>query len=589
MFTINEKNLRKSEGEGLMVKPQQSVVTKPGKSALGRRTFGARFFRYRLDSNVKYFSSRYEQSATRSWKNSALHRLISYIVSRFFPPYERTSEEDDSADRLLYMRLGLLTLYFAAHFVLLSYHVWDHSLLQLPPEAPKFKYTALALREKLNRFIELVHPHVHGHPHLHVSLATAMRRCLGFTVLEWVALLRLTIVPNSRTRSRLFGLVAAMSSFIHISSIFFGGLPTKAVLFPDVWDYIDLRLQTNVFANGSARFEDVLRNIQPTRMPSVDTSQTIYFLNPRQYFRFSSPLQDVQDYPLPVFVLPLLYFLHVLDIAGALLYLISAYCWVHPRDLIYPAAFLSILLGISSAFLTGIPKPNAGDHHWVNFRRDHLGKNFRLPDRRAPPVRITKYILMKDGVEVAADIYLPKALVQQIVCSVPNSLYQSFYRTAFRLSDCIKFNQEESNSFSLLRTGIPTYLMVTRYNRRMTVHWPFTFLSLWGQPRGESTTNIWSWQFVDSLVANDYAFVVADTRGTGNSKSNTKHKTGYLRQNRVFYDTLLTSSVNTTALFCNAAGASSGNRPVDLSPAELYDLAVGLSVSVIHDHTCQSH
>lgn len=434
------------------------------------------------------------------------------------------------ANKLLYTRLCLLTLYFVGHYILLSFDVWNHAAFQVAPPEPVFNLSedSPGQHTQLQQFTQLVHPHVHGHPHLNVPLASAMRRCIGFAVLEWVALLRLTIIPNRHTRARLFGLLAALSLFLNLTGAWFGGLSTKAVLFPDLWDFIDTRLQVNVFAPQKS-FDQIFRSVDTRRLPSVDTSQILYFLHPLNYLRPPADTVFVQNgiSPLPFFTFPTLFFLHLSDTVGALLFVIAAYAFLQPLDLIYPATFLALLLGIASAFVTGIPKPNAGDHHWINFREAHLGRDFTLPDRRNPPALITKYITMSDGVEIAADIYLPASIMSQIVCTVPDSFYQRFYRTAFHLPPC------SSHSAAPSHLKIPTYLMVTRYNRRMTVRWPFTFLSFWGQPKGEATTNVWSWQFVDTLVSNQYALVVADTRGTG---------------------------------------ASFGTRPVDLSPAELFDL-----------------
>ncbi|KAF7457655.1 hydrolase CocE/NonD family protein [Cryptosporidium felis] len=85
---------------------------------------------------------------------------------------------------------------------------------------------------------------------------------------------------------------------------------------------------------------------------------------------------------------------------------------------------------------------------------------------------------MDDGVKIAVDVYLPR----------------------------VRFGHKT----------LPTVVDITRYNRRMEVHWPFTLFSLWGEPKSTSM-NIWSWQITQTFIPNFYAVVVVDTRGTGAS------------------------------------------------------------------------
>ncbi|KAH7647155.1 alpha beta hydrolase [Cryptosporidium bovis] len=133
---------------------------------------------------------------------------------------------------------------------------------------------------------------------------------------------------------------------------------------------------------------------------------------------------------------------------------------------------------------------NANDHHWYKFNTTELtffktsSGNIHTGDFRGPtstnypPLFYSEYITMDDGVKIAVDVYLPR----------------------------IKF----------LYKSLPAIVDITRYNRRMDVHWPFTLFSLWGEPRSTSM-NIWSWQITQTFIPNNYAVVVVDTRGTGAS------------------------------------------------------------------------
>jgi hypothetical protein len=422
------------------------------------------------------------------------------------------------ADSLLYMRLFCLTLYFILQYICLRFNVWNHPAFVSPPREPTLPNAGLGSPDSLfDAFVELTHTHIYGHTHLNVSLTTAMRRSLGFALIEFILLLHIQNFRNRKVRNRLLGLLAAVSIFIHVSSHIYGGFEIKNVLFPSLWEHIDLRLHANYFYPEKTTL-DIIR-LFSSRLKNFKILQTTHILDPFVYLRFSfglySPITPQITNPLPGFIFAIIYLLHLLDIIGALLAMFIVYTLLKPLDLMIPGGLLLVLLSITSTFVSKIPKPNAKDHHWINFQSHNISKNYKLVNYTTPPIRISKYVVMDDSTRIAVDVYLPYNIVHTIVCSFPDLSYKEFYQSKFKLSTCTNeaLLQRE-------RLKIPTYLMITRYNRRITVHWPFTMLSFWGQPSGESTVNLWSWQFVDTLVSNDYALVIADTRGTGTALLN---------------------------------------------------------------------
>ncbi|OII74554.1 alpha beta hydrolase [Cryptosporidium ubiquitum] len=183
------------------------------------------------------------------------------------------------------------------------------------------------------------------------------------------------------------------------------------------------------------------------------------------------------------------------DFFGFITALRMVFTYVHLLDGIILSIYLCMVVGIGLPLMQeGLLGPknscNANDHHWykfdtheITFFRDESGKirtgDFRGPtSTNYPPLFYSEYITMDDGVKIAVDIYLPR----------------------------IRFGYKT----------LPTVVDITRYNRRMDVHWPFTLFSLWGEPKSVSM-NIWSWQITQTFIPNFYAVVVVDTRGTGAS------------------------------------------------------------------------
>lgn len=189
--------------------------------------------------------------------------------------------------------------------------------------------------------------------------------------------------------------------------------------------------------------------------------------------------------------------------------------------------------------------PCLQDGHWVDFGvQKELGN---MQDASGaymaanPPLMYSEYLPMRDGVRLAADIYLPHSfenfahswallqhrqhMLRQVATNAKrrlelilnrqddtgaerlNTLLQCFEKIAARLKESEEKLREQVDK-------IPVYLEITRYNRRSEHFWPFTLLSIWRHPRGASL-NMWSWQTQQLLVANQYAVVVVDTRGSG--------------------------------------------------------------------------
>ncbi|KAK9174303.1 X-Pro dipeptidyl-peptidase (S15 family) family protein [Cryptosporidium meleagridis] len=183
------------------------------------------------------------------------------------------------------------------------------------------------------------------------------------------------------------------------------------------------------------------------------------------------------------------------DFFGFITALRMVFAYVHLFDGVILGIYLCMVVGIGLPLMQeGLLGPknscNANDHHWykfdtreITFFRDESGKirtgDFRGPtSTNYPPLFYSEYITMDDGVKIAVDVYLPR----------------------------IRFGYKT----------LPTVVDITRYNRRMDVHWPFTLFSLWGEPKSVSM-NIWSWQITQTFIPNFYAVVVVDTRGTGAS------------------------------------------------------------------------
>ncbi|KAH8739636.1 hypothetical protein FG386_001193 [Cryptosporidium ryanae] len=183
------------------------------------------------------------------------------------------------------------------------------------------------------------------------------------------------------------------------------------------------------------------------------------------------------------------------DFYGFITALKMVFTYVHLLDMSILFSYLTLVVVIGLPLMQeGLLGPknkcNANDYHWYKFNTTELtffktfSGNIHTGDFRGPtstnypPLFYSEYVTMDDGIKIAVDVYLPR----------------------------VKF----------LYKSLPTIVDITRYNRRMDVHWPFTLFSLWGEPRSTSM-NIWSWQITQTFIPNNYAVVVVDTRGTGAS------------------------------------------------------------------------
>ncbi|KAL7067854.1 X-Pro dipeptidyl-peptidase S15 family protein [Cryptosporidium serpentis] len=185
----------------------------------------------------------------------------------------------------------------------------------------------------------------------------------------------------------------------------------------------------------------------------------------------------------------------IVDFYGFVISLKMIFLYVHWFDFTALVTYLTILINTGLPLMReGMLGPynscNGNDHHWYKFNTKdimhiksssgtmHFGDFRASASSSYPPLFYSDYILMRDGIKIAIDVYLPRNYFK----------YKS----------------------------LPTVVDITRYNRRMNIHWPFTLFSLWGEPRSVSM-NIWSWQITQTFIPNNYVVVVLDTRGTGAS------------------------------------------------------------------------
>lgn len=452
-------------------------------------------------------------------------RTLDFIVSvfSFFKESREKRTFPDADLTTIRWRILLITIYCCCQYFLVTIGFWDSKIFHTPPPPPlasdllSSNYSIID-HELLTNFISTVHPHVDGHPHLHHSLSTAMQRCLGMATVEWILLLWLFSLTH-KIRSDIFGLMVATIFFIQSTGTYFGGLHYKTPLFPDIWDFIFTRLDVNfIHHNNCPSFN------QYSYLPSNWILSYRFIRCPTSFpltTNFSSTFHSF---------IPFAYLIiYIIDLLSVIISSIAIIRFLKPKLLIYPGIILIICLSICSYFTGSIPKPNANDNHWINYKQ-HQNHHFNLPSQIPNPLYLTKYVPMSDGIELAADIYLPQSSISPIVTKIYSEYYKNFYAKNLQLHiKNLNISADEN-----LTPKIPTFLIVTRYNRRMMVRWPFTLLSFWGQSHSSSTINVWSWQFVDVLVSNGYAVVSIDARGTG---------------------------------------ASFGVRPIDFSPAEIRDLS----------------
>eukprot|EP00922_Rhytidocystis_sp_ex-Travisia-forbesii_P066928 GHVS01099427.1.p1 GENE.GHVS01099427.1~~GHVS01099427.1.p1 ORF type:complete len:1674 (-),score=300.25 GHVS01099427.1:984-6005(-) len=254
---------------------------------------------------------------------------------------------------------------------------------------------------------------------------------------------------------RLYGMWCVTCLVVDISVFVFGGMMSKCVFFPDLW------------------IGSIVENI---------------WYDPSLFSSFT--LLDISLFGIAFLV----------DVVGLLILVQGAYRHIQGVwDALAPVVGIAIMMAIGGYFMAGNPSCNSGDHHWVDFASHHPHDvDVRMGESPSyHPLRFPAYVKMNDGVRIAVDVYLPKE-----------------YINGFRLGEG---ENQNGGVGVVVPPPLPTYLDITRYDRRMVALWPFTMLSIWKEPR-DSSANVWSWQFAQALIPNGYAVVVADTRGTGASE-----------------------------------------------------------------------
>ncbi|PHJ25428.1 hydrolase family protein [Cystoisospora suis] len=225
---------------------------------------------------------------------------------------------------------------------------------------------------------------------------------------------------------------------------------------------------------------------------------------------------------------------------------------------------LTVVMGYAAINLHGLPACNAKDKHWVDFHTQETAAfvNDSVHDKvNTPPVLYSVYIPMRDGVELAADIYLPKPYYNtaenlavrthriglldkalektqrrltvlqqeserdeaaQRKTKEPKTVFKRYQEIRnllhFQVHLEKRLREETAERDALLGSvkQLPVYLDITRYNRRTEAFWPLSMLRMWKNPRG-ATVNLWSFSAQQAFTANGYAVVVVDARGTGAS------------------------------------------------------------------------
>ncbi|KAL8432396.1 hypothetical protein ACSSS7_004646 [Eimeria intestinalis] len=326
------------------------------------------------------------------------------------------------------------------------------------------------------------------------------------------------------------GVVCLGLSVVQISGFFFGGWTLKAIGFPDIY-LAALTKPGGLWGHETA--VDVFSRYADLRDFSQDEVNSAFAL-----------LGNQRNNALLFFI-----FLcgFALDAWGQYLQVKAIRRYVSKRTLLTALLIFAGVLSFASYNLTGAPSCNSNDHHWVDYGKEQRLGNLNEADsaflEANPPLMYSEYLPMRDGVRLAADIYLPYSLqdaarswaqlqhrqhvIQKAEEEVKQHLqfrsrdeggrtHKLFTTLLLRLEEVQEKLAEEEQQLRKHVEGIPVYLEITRYNRRSEHFWPFTLLSIWRHPRG-SSLNIWSWQTQQILSANDYAVVVVDTRGSGAS------------------------------------------------------------------------
>ncbi|KAL8430154.1 hypothetical protein Efla_001818 [Eimeria flavescens] len=339
---------------------------------------------------------------------------------------------------------------------------------------------------------------------------------------------------RERFCARLVGLVCLALTVIQVSSFFFGGWTLKAIGFPDI--YLGALTKPGGL-KGFETAEDVLmQNADLVDLSHEELRESMHAIGGEERNQLLLILTLVAGF--------------ALDAWGQYLQIKAIRRYLSKGVLLTAIAVSAGVLSFASYNLTGAPSCNSQDHHWVDFElqrsKGHLTEADGAYLAANPPVMYSEYLPMRDGVRLAADVYLPFSLertarswaqlqhrrhvvseaakqAKELLLRSPSASGEADNRQRERLLRLVtaferveeRLNEEE-DAIRRHVQGIPVYLEITRYNRRSEHFWPFTLLSIWGHPRG-SSVNIWSWQTQQILSANEYAVVVVDTRGSGAS------------------------------------------------------------------------
>nr|PIM03036.1 hydrolase CocE/NonD family protein [Toxoplasma gondii COUG] len=404
-------------------------------------------------------------------------------------------------------------------------------------------------------------------PHRHGQYGWSEESCLSSVPSRSPAQVR----RRMRFVSRILAVACCLSLFVTVTAFLWGGWPAKAVGFPDI--YLGALTKKGSFT-GPENLRSVLR--------STTAEATLKRIKAFRQESMVSPSMNsrslLEKWSLDASKGLLYYRMVVFFVLGFLLDAWGAWTKVRLirqflklRDLIIPGLIFTVAMSYAAIHLQGFPSCNAKDRHWVDFRAEELAGNVNTSTHdkiNTPPLLYSVYIPMRDGVELAADVYLPKPYYEtaeqlaaghhrielleaalrktkkrletlqfqeshsgdkgeaplfsdRIVGREPKKTIFKRYQEIRNLihfqthvEKRIKDEQEEYNTVLASVKKLPTYLDITRYNRRTQVYWPLSMLRMWKNPRG-ATVNLWSFPAQQAFTANGYAVVVVDSRGTG--------------------------------------------------------------------------
>ncbi|OEH79591.1 x-pro dipeptidyl-peptidase domain-containing protein [Cyclospora cayetanensis] len=220
-----------------------------------------------------------------------------------------------------------------------------------------------------------------------------------------------------------------------------------------------------------------------------------------------------------------------LDTWGQYLQVKAIRHYLNKKVLLLMSSLFAVVMTFASFNLQGVPSCNSTDHHWVDFglQRDlgHMTEADASHLASKPPLLYSQYVLMRDGVQLAADVHLP-----------------------FSLAGSARAWALLQHRLHVLQTAAAAARAKAQAEEQDTEDYRRTTQQL--------------------LVSNGYAVVVVDTRGSGTDyiglKLNSKHTAqiakGYL-------EPIISSARSTHLPF----RASFGFRSVDLGFEELQDSA----------------